>query len=154
MLISSLSRAALKAAILITFSLFSVSQVGAANYVSVKTDNVNVRTGPGTNYQVSMELFKGYPLKVISVQGDWKKVSDFENDTGWIHNSLVINGNTVIVNSSKSVNMRSEPTTKSSVIANVDRGVVLTKLESRGKWLKLKHSSGLIGWIYKPLLWP
>ncbi len=134
--------------------LFTVSTVGAASYVSVKGDNVNVRTGPNTNQPVSMELFKGYPLQVVSTQGEWLKVTDFEKDSGWIHKSLVVDGNTVIVNGTKSVNMRSEPSTKSSIIANVDRGVVLTKIEARGKWLKVKHSSGLAGWIYKPLLWP
>lgn len=133
---------------------FSVSLASAASYVSVKGDNINVRTGPGTDNQVSMELFQGYPLQVLDTKGDWLRVTDYEQDKGWIHKSLVVDGNTVIVNGTKSVNMRSEPSTTSSIIATVDRGVVLTKLESRGKWLKLKHSSGLIGWIYKPLLWP
>ena len=137
----------------IIFLLIS-PDVQAANYVSIKGDNINVRTGPGTNYQVSMELFKGYPLKVLATQGDWLKISDFENDTGWVHGSLVEKGNTVIVNGNKSVNMRAEPTTNAAIIATVDRGVVLTRLETKGKWLKLKHSSGPIGWIYKPLLWP
>lgn len=131
-----------------------VSQAYAADYVSIKGDNVNVRTGAGTDYQVSMELFDGYPLKVIETQGDWLKIVDFENDSGWIHKSLVTDGNTVIVNGSKNVNMRAEASTNSAVIATVDRGVVLTKLETQGKWQKLKHSSGLIGWIYSPLLWP
>ena len=136
-------------------SFFSfISQAVAADYVSVKTDNVNVRTGAGTYYQVSMELFKGYPLKVVSNQGEWLKIVDFENDSGWIHKSLVVDGNTVIVNGNKNVNMRDEANTNSTVVATVDRGVVMTKLEAKGKWVKLKHSSGLIGWIYKPLLWP
>ena len=139
-------------AVMILF--FAFQTVHAAKYVSIKGDNINVRTGPGTNYQVSMELFKGYPLKVVANQGEWLKVTDFENDGGWVHNSLVENGNTVIVNGTKTVNMRSEPSTNGTIVANVDRGVVMTKLESRGKWLKLKHSSGIIGWIYKPLLWP
>ena len=132
---------------------FGTSAFGA-EYVSVKGDNVNVRTGAGTNYEVSMELFKGYPLKVLSTQGEWLKIVDFENDQGWIHQSLVTDGDTVIVNGNKNVNMRAEPSTNSTVIATVDRGVVMTKLETQGKWLKLKHSTGLIGWIYKPLLWP
>lgn len=131
-----------------------ISQSSAAEYVSVKGDNVNVRTGAGTNYEVSMELFKGYPLKVVSTQGEWLKIVDFENDSGWIHQSLVTDENTAIVNGNKNVNMRSEASTSSSVVATVDRGVVMTKLETKGKWVKLKHSSGLIGWIYKPLLWP
>ncbi len=133
--------------------LTSVQGFGA-DYVSVKTDNVNVRSGPGTDYQVSMELFEGYPLKVTSTQGDWLKIVDFENDSGWIHNSLVVPGNTVIVNGTKNVNMRAEANTNSAVIATVDRGVVMSILDTQGQWLKLKHSSGLIGWIYKPLLWP
>ena len=130
------------------------SSAHAAKFVSVKGDNCNVRTGPGTNYQVAMELFSGYPLKVIASQGDWLKIVDFENDSGWIHGSLVEDGTTVIVNGKKSLNMRAEPTTKGAILANVDRGVVLTKLENKGKWMKVKHSSGLVGWIYKPLLWP
>ena len=135
-------------------AILLVSQAYAADYVSIKGDNVNVRTGAGTDYEVSMELFDGYPLKVIETQGDWLKIVDFENDSGWIHKSLVTDGNTVIVNGSKNVNMRAEASTNSTVIATVDRGVVLTKLETQGKWQKLKHSSGLIGWIYSPLLWP
>ena len=152
---AKLSRLVYSFTCLATLLYFTISgQASAADYVSVKGDNVNVRSGPGTNYQVTLELFAGYPLKVTTRQGDWLKVVDFENDSGWIHSSLVQSGNTVIVNGNKSVNMRAEPSTKSTVIATVDRGVVLTKLESQGKWLKLKHSSGLIGWIYKPLLWP
>jgi len=126
----------------------------AEEYVSVSKDNVNVRTGPNTQSPVYMELFAGYPLKVLKKDGDWLQISDFEGDTGWIHKSLVGNNNTVIITASKSVNMRAEPNTNSAVVADVERGVIMTKLEENGKWLKLKHSSGTIGWIYKPLLWP
>ncbi|MEJ2058623.1 MAG: SH3 domain-containing protein [Desulfofustis sp.] len=132
----------------------SFSSASAAEYVSVSGDNVNVRTGAGTNYEVSMELFEGYPLKVIETQGEWLKIVDFENDSGWIHQSLVTDNNTEIINGNKSVNMRAEPSTNSPIIATVDRGVVMTRLDSQGKWLKLKHATGLVGWIYKPLLWP
>ncbi len=53
----------------------TASSAFAADYLSITTDNANVRTGPGTNYPVSMELFEGYPLKVEKKQGDWYKVS-------------------------------------------------------------------------------
>ncbi len=126
----------------------------AAEYVSVTKDNVNVRSGPSTNKAVYMELFQGYPLKVLKRDGEWVQISDFEGDTGWIHKSLIGKNNTVIINASKSVNMRSGPSTSSAVVADVERGVIMTKLGEDGKWLKLKHSSGTVGWIYKPLLWP
>jgi len=134
--------------------LFFSSSAFAAEYVSVKRDGVNVRTGPGTDKPVSMELFAGYPLKVIKKQGDWYKISDFENDTGWIYKSLVTKGDTVIINAKKSVNMRSGPSTKSSIVADVERGVVLTKISQKGKWTQVRHSSGTVGWVYNPLIWP
>jgi len=140
---------------ILLFALFLIpSLCFGAKVVSVKKDNVNVRSGPGTEFPVAMELFKGYPLKVVQEKGDWLKVSDFENDSGWIYSSLVKPGSTVIVNGKKSINMRSKPNTTASIVAVVDRGVVLTKISSKGKWVKVKHSQGTTGWIYSPLLWP
>ncbi len=137
----------------LVFLLFSSNSFGA-EYMSVKKDNVNVRTGPGTDNPVSMELFAGYPLKVIKKQGEWIKFSDFEGDSGWIHSSLVTKGDSVIINAKKSINMRSGPSTKDSIVADIERGVVLTKISQKGKWTQVRHSSGTVGWVYSPLIWP
>lgn len=134
--------------------LLSASPLIAAEYVSIISDNVNVRSGPGTNYQIAMELYAGYPLQVVDKQGEWLKVVDFENDSGWIHGSLVEKAATVIINAKTFVNMRAEATTASAIVATVERGVVMAVLENKGEWLKLRHSSGTIGWIHKSLLWP
>ncbi|MBW6519797.1 MAG: SH3 domain-containing protein [Desulfoarculaceae bacterium] len=125
-----------------------------AETVSVIKDGSNVRTGPSTENQVAMELFQGYPLKVVEKKGDWLKVSDFENDTGWIYRTLVGPGNTVIVNTQSAINMRSEPSTSSIIVANIERGVVLTKVSTKGDWIKVKHTKGAEGWIHNTLLWP
>ncbi|OGR18267.1 MAG: hypothetical protein A2X81_02500 [Desulfobacterales bacterium GWB2_56_26] len=136
------------------FGLFLSTSAGAADYLTVTTDNANVRTGAGTNYPSSMELFQGYPLKVLKKVGEWYQVADFENDSGWIHQSVVKKGDSAIVNSDKSVNMRSEPSTESAVVADVERGVVVTVLATKGKWTQVRHASGTTGWIFAPLLWP
>ena len=140
--------------VILLFSFFLIPCLSFAQTVSVKKDNVNVRSGPGTEFPIAMELFQGYPLKVIEKKGDWLKITDFENDKGWIFSALTVQGNTVIVNGKKSVNMRSKPNTTASIVASVDGGGVLTKVSSQGKWLKVKHSQGTVGWIYRPLLWP
>lgn len=126
----------------------------SAEYVSVVKDGVNVRTAPNTDAPVSMELFQGYPLMVQGKEGDWLKVTDYENDTGYIHSSLVVKGNTVIVNAKKSANMRAEPNTTAPVIADIERGVILTKISVQDKWVKVKHSGGTVGWVSQPLVWP
>ncbi len=134
--------------------LFLATSALAADFLSVTTDNANVRTGPGTNYPVTMELFTGYPLKVLKQEGEWYKITDFEDDSGWIHDSIVKTNDSVIVDAIKSVNMRSGPSTKDAVVADVERGVVLKRIETQGKWVKVQHSSGTVGWIYGQLLWP
>lgn len=125
-----------------------------AETLSVLKDGTNVRTGPSTKDQVAMELFQGYPLKVLEKKGDWIKVSDFENDTGWIYKTLVGPNNTVIVNAKSTINMRAEPSTTAAIVANVERGVVLTRITTKGDWVKVKHAQGTEGWISKSLLWP
>lgn len=135
-------------------SLLMSTSAFAADYLTVSTDNANVRQGSSTKSPVVMELFKGYPLKVLKKEGDWYKISDYENDMGWIHKSIVKPCNTTIVNAKTNLNMRSGPSTKDAVVANVERGVVLTKLSTKGKWSQVKHSGGTVGWIYSPLLWP
>ena len=122
--------------------------------VSVLKDGANVRTGPDAKDQVAMELFQGYPLKVVEKKGEWLKVSDFENDTGWINKKLVGPGNTVIVSAKKPINMRSEPKDSGAIVANIEHGVVLTKISAKGDWVKVKHTKGTEGWISRKLLWP
>jgi uncharacterized protein YgiM (DUF1202 family) len=133
--------------------LFSYPASGA-DYLTVTTEKANVRTGAGNNYPASMELFKGYPLKVLNKNGEWYQISDFENDSGWIHQNAVKKCDSAIVNSDKSINMRREPSTDSPVVADVERGVVVTVLGTKGKWTQVRHGSGTTGWIYAALLWP
>jgi len=140
---------------LLTLALFLTSTaLCLANHVSVKGENVNVRTGPSKKKPVYMELAKGYPLVIVGRKGDWVKVRDYEGDNGWVHSSLVEKGKTLIVNAITKINMRAGPSTRNRIIAEVYRGVVLTKLGRKGRWIKVKHDEGMVGWIYKPLLWP
>mmetsp|Transcript_18341 Transcript_18341/g.8537 ORF Transcript_18341/g.8537 Transcript_18341/m.8537 type:complete len:111 (+) Transcript_18341:487-819(+) len=90
------------------FFLMTAFAAVAADYVSVKNDDVNLRSGPDTKYSVLYALPSGYPLKVLSKKGKWLKVSDFENDQGWIYAPLVSDTRYCIVKV-KEGNVRSGP---------------------------------------------
>src|SRR6056297_2139764 len=77
-----------------------------AEMMSVNGDAVNLRSGPGTNYDVKWEYGKGFPLKVVSKRGDWIQVSDFENDTGWIYRPLLVDKGHMIVKVNKDKNSK------------------------------------------------
>lgn len=132
--------------------LLAASQVLAQQMVSVSSMEVNMRSGPGTEHPADWILDRGYPLKVIGSEGRWLKVIDFENDKGWIYRPLTSSTPYHVVKV-KVANMRSQPTTRSRVIARLAYGDVLKTLEHSGGWVKLHGDGGLRGWVAKRLLW-
>ncbi|WP_168464465.1 SH3 domain-containing protein [Wolbachia endosymbiont of Ctenocephalides felis wCfeT] len=70
--------------LLLSFSLF------ANDFVSTKSNKINMRTGPGFHYPVKwIYTCKNLPLKVMEEFEDWKKVCDINEDCGWIKSSLL-----------------------------------------------------------------
>lgn len=147
---------------IITVTLFSLSFAltfggapsFAADYVSVNKDGANVRSGPDIKKDLLWEVFKDFPLQVISRQKEWMQIKDFEGDQGWIFANLVSSKEKRVIVKANSVNMRSEPSKDAKSVATVKYGVVFTPLEKKGDWLKVKHEDGTTGWISKTLVWP
>ncbi|MFH2122156.1 MAG: SH3 domain-containing protein [Pseudomonadota bacterium] len=128
-----------------------------AEMKSTSGEKISLRTGPGEQYSVKWELGNGYPVKIISQKGKWTKIQDFENDSGWVYASMLNKEPHVIVKvnkgKNKKINIRSGPGTKYSVVGKAYYGVVFEKKEQKKGWVKVKHESGLEGWIEKSLVW-
>lgn len=128
-----------------------MSQASAQQMVSVAREEINLRSGPGTNYSSEWVVGRGFPLKVVGRRGDWLQVQDFENDKGWVLRKLT--GSTAYhIVKVKIANMRSHPTTNSRVVGKFSYGDTLKTLERREGWVKVQRE-GLRGWISKKLLW-
>ena len=132
--------------------LLAVPHAVAQQMVSVSGEEVNLRSGPGTQHPPDWILGRGYPLQVVGRRGDWLKVRDFENDKGWIYRRLTSTTAYHIVKV-KIANMRSLPTTSSRIIGKVAHGDTLRTLEHKSGWVKVQREGGLRGWIARRLLW-
>ena len=56
------------------------------NFLSLKNNEVNVRLGPSKEYPVKFIYKKKYlPLEILDNSETWRKIKDFENNSGWIH---------------------------------------------------------------------
>jgi SH3-like domain-containing protein len=125
----------------------------AGEYVSVKKDGVNIRSGPSTKNKVIWEVFESYPLEVLERKNKWASVVDFEGDKGWIYETLIHDKKTVIVKV-ETANMRSGPSKDDPIIATVKKGVVFQPVDTQGNWMKLSYKNDITGWIHNSLLWP
>ncbi len=123
-----------------------------AQRVAVSVPKANIRSGPGTQYDVLWNCEKYYPLIVQRKSGEWYRFKDFENDEGWIHNSIVDNTRSVITKNPKT-NVRSGPGTQFKIVFTVEKGVPFKVIGQKGQWLNIQHADGDQGWIHSPLVW-
>lgn len=135
-------------------ALLTLAATGAQarEMVAIAKDGVNMRTGAGTQHAVSWELSRGYPLEVTGRQGNWLRVKDFENDTGWVHQPLTNKTPHHIVKA-RVANVRSGPSTSARVVGRAENGEVLRTLEKRPQWVKVQQDDGVSGWVSRNLLW-
>jgi SH3-like domain-containing protein len=124
----------------------------AAERLSVSSPIANIRSGPGTTYDVLWQVQKYYPILVKKKSGNWYNFKDFEGDEGWIHRSLVEKTPTVITIKAK-CNVRSGPGTQHGVLFTVDKGIPFRVIKREGNWIQIEHADGDKGWIYKTLVW-
>jgi SH3-like domain-containing protein len=137
--------------------LFFVNQSAFAEMLSVKNEDIRLRTGPGENFQTMWKYSKGFPLEIISKKGDWLKVTDFEEDSGWVEKTQLSNTPHMVVrvnkNLAKKINIRSGPSEDTEITGEAAYGVVFETLEQKHGWVKVRHESGLEGWVKRSLLW-
>ncbi len=141
---------------LVLISIFLLTPA-FAKMGSIKGERVQLRSGAGTKYASKWEYGNGFPLKILSRKGNWVKVKDFENDTGWVYKEYLSVAPHMIVKvnkgKKKKINIRSGPGTNHKIVGKAYYGVVFKTLQQRNGWAEVKHESGLSGWIKRGLLW-
>ena len=122
-------------------------------YVSLKSDDTNIRVGPSKNYPIEIKyIVKNYPLKVLEEYEDWRKVQDFKNNIGWIHKSLISGTRTGIVLSNDSKNIKLLNTLDGNVIGEIGKGNIVFLEKCKIYWC-LISSGNFKGWVDKKYIW-
>ena len=68
-------------------------------YVSLKSNDSNIRIGPSKNYPIIIKyIVSDLPLIVIDEYENWRKIIDVDNNSGWIHKSLIKGERSAIIN--------------------------------------------------------
>ena len=121
-------------------------------FLSLKKDEVNLRQGPSFEYPIKLIYKKKYlPVIILDKSGPWKKIKDFENNTGWIHTVLLSKKKSAINIKNNSV-LYKKPTIFSKPIAKLETGRLMLIKKCKEKWCKIT-SGDYGGWILKNTLW-
>lgn len=89
----------------------STTNVSYTRYVATQSQNLNVRSGPGTSYKVVGSLTKGSKVKVISTSGSWSKIGANK----WVSTSYLSSSPVTTSTSSKASSKASSTKYKTTI---------------------------------------
>lgn len=129
-----------------------VTSLSLPRFVSMKTDEGNVRRGPSLSHRVDW-VFKreNMPLEITAEYGNWRRVRDRDGAGGWMHYSLLSGVRTVIVQKDYTP-MRARAEVGADPNAYAEQGVVAILDTCLPDWCKIK-AGGEKGWVLKTELW-
>jgi len=122
------------------------------NFLSLKNSEVNLRLGPSFEYPIKLTYNKKYlPVIILDKSETWRKIKDFESNSGWIHISQLSKKKTAINSKDNSV-LYKKPTIYSKPIAKLEVGRLVLIKRCSIEWCKIT-SANFTGWIAKNSLW-
>ncbi|HEY4981694.1 MAG TPA: SH3 domain-containing protein, partial [Pseudolabrys sp.] len=67
----------------------TVSGLPVPRFVSLKSDRVNVRSGPNKDQDVRWVYTRaGMPVEITAEFENWRRIRDWEGAEGWVYHSL------------------------------------------------------------------
>jgi len=122
---------------------------------STGSGTLNLRSGPGKDYDVVGYVNHGDEVQVLKKSGEWSRVKTEDGDKGWIKTKYIDgttkslgSGTKTVKTSGGSLNLRSGPGTSYGVKGQVANGAKVKVLNTEGSWVKITvQSSGKTGWI-------
>ena len=147
--------------LLISISAFSLSaknlgsetKLKIPRFVSLKSENSNLRIGPSINYPIKLNyVIANIPIEVVDEYKDWRKINDYEGNIGWLHKSLIKGDRFAIV---------STPYQESAQVFNKPKGETIGKIGKKNilkinrclkDWCQIKYDHHK-GWVNKLNLW-
>jgi len=122
------------------------------NFLSLKNNEVNLRQGPSFKYPIKLTYNKKYlPVIILNKSETWRKIKDFENNSGWIHVSQLSKKSSAINIKNNSILFK-KPTIYSKPIAKLEAGRLVLIKKCKIEWCKIS-SGNYVGWVFKNTLW-
>jgi SH3-like domain-containing protein len=131
-------------------------------FVSLKSDRVNLRQGPGTEYPTAWVFRRaGLPVEVIKEFDSWRQVRDAEGTTGWVLGSMLSGRRTAVIlpwevkagqSQQTMAALRDDDSERAGEVAQVEAGVLASIITCDGKWCRVSVG-GFRGYIEQAKLW-
>lgn len=130
-----------------------VTKLPLPRFVSVRSDRVYARTGPGTRYPIKWVYQRdNLPVEIVQEFDTWRKIRDKDGEEGWVHQSLLSGKRFGIVNTEQAVPLLKRTSDDSPPVALIESGVIVMLDSCENHWCHISVS-GFNGWLSYDSLW-
>jgi SH3-like domain-containing protein len=121
-------------------------------FASLKSDEVNVRTGPGPRYPIDW-VFKRklMPVEIVAEYENWRKIRDWQGASGWVYQGLLTGKRGFIV-TAKGADLYRTPALSAEVVAKLEPDVMGEIRSCTGDWCRVS-APGVSGWVERTHIW-
>lgn len=133
-------------------SILNPSGLPVPRFVALKSNDVNLRAGPGKRYPIRWHYNRArLPVEIIEEFAHWRKIRDYEGTSGWVHKSIVDGKRTVLI-MDKMQNLYAKPDVTSKQVMRVDPLVIANLKECQPDWCAVEINERK-AWIRKADIW-
>ncbi len=121
-------------------------------FVSLKSDEVNLRAGPGQRYPIEWVYRRvGYPVEIVAQFDIWRQIRDADGTVGWVHQTLLSGRRTALVTGGVRT-LRVEPDGSADGVALAEPGVMVDLKTCEDAWCEVT-ARGYSGWLRRDEIW-
>jgi SH3-like domain-containing protein len=115
-------------------------------YVSLRADEVNLRTGPGVRYPIEwIYRRRGLPVEIVEEFEAWRRIRDWQGTLGWVHRSMLQGRRTVLVVGAER-RLRRRPQDDATAVARLEAGSIGELQACLETWCQVELA-GHLGWL-------
>ncbi len=133
-------------------AIFNNSGLPIPRFVSLKSNEVNVRVGPGTRYPIRWVYQRAnLPVEVIEEFSHWRKIRDHQGETGWVHKALLSGSRTAMI-THETHTLYAQPDATSPALVRAEAGTIGHVINCQEEWCQLSFRSRK-AWIERHKVW-
>jgi SH3-like domain-containing protein len=123
-------------------------------FASLRSDDVNMRVGPGTRYRIDwVYKRRDLPVEIEREYDVWRWVRDPDGNHGWVHQATLMGRRSFVVQGADAT-LRSDASDASAAVAVLNQGVIgrIRSCDAGSDWCNVQTGS-YRGYIRRGQIW-
>ncbi len=120
-------------------------------FVTLRTGEINLRTGPGVRYPVDWVYHReGLPVEITAEYDTWRRIRDIDGAEGWVHQSMLSGRRAFIITGTSPQPVYKTANSTASVVAHAEPQAMGELTACENAWCEVKFpGTSVRGWMPK-----